>query len=92
MNELLRKNLEIIKTLKHNEQIMAYFKFKNDKLYIDDLEIDLTLFDLNEVLNENVLNNLENLDINDIKKLFNIAMKKEEVMPKFSKYRRRKNN
>lgn len=81
MNELLRKNLEIIKTLKDKQKIMSYFKFKNDKLYVDDLEVDLTLFDLNEILNENVLNNLENLDINDLKKLFNIATKKDEVIP-----------
>ena len=81
MNELLRKNLEIIKTLKDKQKIMSYFKFKNDKLYVDDLEIDLTSFDLNEVLNENVLANLENLGINDLKKLFNIATKKDEVIP-----------
>ena len=81
MNELLKENLKIIKTLEDKQKIMSYFKFKDDKLYVDNLEIDLTSFDLNAVLNENVLANLEKLDINDLKKLFNIATKKNEVIP-----------
>ena len=78
---ILKNNLLFLKTLQNYPHIYSQLKFQNDKLYLNNLEIDLTKIDIPSILNENALNNFDKLTIDDFTKLLEIASKINDIIP-----------
>ena len=78
---ILKNNLLFLKTLQNYPHIYSQIKFQNDKLYLNNLEIDLTKIDIPSILNENALNNFDKLTIDDFTKLLEIASKINDLIP-----------